>query len=188
MNLLSFHTPETEHKTITAVAHEGNPRPCKSKISSYPLQADDFVVFFYNKGIIYTMFPAGPQSLLIIYEGLSRFLVHFRKKRLEMAASESYFHWDTAPVHTATVVQTFVAQHNIQVILLVYLTSHLQTFYLFPKVIGELVGRTLTQETFKLTWEGVLRKVAKFEFAAAFESWYRRCFKCRDQWGQCRKV
>jgi histone-lysine N-methyltransferase SETMAR len=34
-------------------------------------------------------------------------------------------------------------------------------FFLFPKVKAELAGQTLTQETFKKSWEGVVRSIAK---------------------------
>jgi hypothetical protein len=39
---------------------------------------------------------------------------------------------------------------------------------------AELAGQTLTQETFKNSWEGVIRSVAKEDFAAAFRSWKER--------------
>ncbi len=51
-------------------------------------------------------------------------------------------------------------------------------FFLFPKVKAELAGQTLTQETFKNSWEGVIRSVAKEDFAAAFRSWKERWKKC----------
>jgi len=53
-------------------------------------------------------------------------------------------------------------------------------FFLFPRVKRELAGKNLTQETFKNTWEGVLKTINKDDFAAAFSSWYRRCEKCVD--------
>jgi hypothetical protein len=49
---------------------------------------------------------------------------------------------------------------------------------MFPKVEDELAGQTLTQETFKNSWEGVVRSIAKEDFAAAFRRWKERCEKC----------
>ncbi len=43
---------------------------------------------------------------------------------------------------------------------------------------AELAGQTLTQETFKKSWDGVFRSIAKEDFAAAFRRWNERCEKC----------
>jgi hypothetical protein len=51
-------------------------------------------------------------------------------------------------------------------------------FFLFPKVKAELAGQTLMQETFKNSWEGVVRSIAKEDFAAVFRRWKERCEKC----------
>jgi hypothetical protein len=51
-------------------------------------------------------------------------------------------------------------------------------FFLFPKVKKELVGLTLTRETFKKEWEGAIRTLTAADFAEAFQQWYRRCEKC----------
>jgi hypothetical protein len=53
-------------------------------------------------------------------------------------------------------------------------------FFLFPKVKGELAFLTLTEKTFKMRPEGVLRKIVKSEFAPTSESWCRWCFKYID--------
>jgi hypothetical protein len=54
----------------------------------------------------------------------------------------------------------------------------LADFFLFPRVKAELAGLTLTQETFKNTWEGVVRCIAKEAFAASFRRWKEWCEKC----------
>jgi hypothetical protein len=41
-------------------------------------------------------------------------------------------------------------------------------FFLFPKVKAELAGQKLTLETFKNSWEGFVRSIAKEDFATAF--------------------
>jgi hypothetical protein len=44
-------------------------------------------------------------QLQFIVEALSRFLAIFNKKPPTMAVVEWFFHWDIAPVHTATIVK-----------------------------------------------------------------------------------
>jgi hypothetical protein len=51
-------------------------------------------------------------------------------------------------------------------------------FFLFPKVKSELAGISLTQDTFKTTWEELVCRITKDEFAAAFQWWMERCEKC----------
>jgi hypothetical protein len=43
---------------------------------------------------------------------------------------------------------------------------------------AELAGQTLMQETFKNSWEGVIRSIIKEDFADAFRRWKERCEKC----------
>jgi hypothetical protein len=44
-------------------------------------------------------------------------------------------------------------------------------YFLFPRVKKELVVISVTQESFKETWDGVARTIAKEDFTTAF----RRC-------------
>ncbi len=44
-------------------------------------------------------------------------------------------------------------------------------FFLFPKVKAELAGQKLMLETFKNSWEGFVRSIAKEDFATAFRRW-----------------
>jgi hypothetical protein len=43
-------------------------------------------------------------------------------------------------------------------------------FFLFSRVKEKLAGLTLTQESFKNSWEGVVRSIAKKDYAAAFSA------------------
>jgi len=83
-------------------------------------------------------------------------------------------------VHTAAAVQSFIAARGIRTIRHPPYSPDLAPadYFLFPTVKRELAGRTLTQETFKTSWDGVLRTIAKDEFAAAFNKWLDRCEKC----------
>jgi hypothetical protein len=49
---------------------------------------------------------------------------------------------------------------------------------LFRRVKEELAGLTLSQETIKKAWEGVIKNIVKEHFAAAFRSWLQRSQKC----------
>ena len=51
-------------------------------------------------------------------------------------------------------------------------------FFLFPKVKNDLAGKTLTQDTFRSSWEGAIKKLSKDDIATAFEKWIDRCEKC----------
>jgi hypothetical protein len=44
---------------------------------------------------------------------LDIFMRHFRKKRSVLAKQGWFFHWDNAPVHTAAIVQDWLAAHNV---------------------------------------------------------------------------
>jgi histone-lysine N-methyltransferase SETMAR len=67
-----------------------------------------------------------------------------------------FFYWDNASVHTATVVKDLMAAKDFR------LMNHLPyspdltpvDFFLFLTIKRQLVGKTLTQETFKSMWEG----------------------------------
>ena len=89
--------------------------------------------------------------------------------------------WDNAPVHTAAVVQKWLADYAIQVLEHPPYSqdSVPADYFLFPRVKEMLAGRRLTQETLKTAWDGVLRNISKEEFAAQnFLWWYDRCNKC----------
>jgi hypothetical protein len=70
-----------------------------------------------------------------------------------MVAQKWWFHWDNAQVHTAAVVQEWLAARNVQVIrhppYLPYLAP--ADFFLFRRVKEQLAGLTLDQNTIKKT-------------------------------------
>jgi hypothetical protein len=51
-------------------------------------------------------------------------------------------------------------------------------FFLFPNVKRELAGKTLSQETLKKEWHGVVRTLSAADFATAFRRLYDRCEQC----------
>jgi hypothetical protein len=50
----------------------------------------------------------------------------------------------------------------------------LADFFLFPEVKQHLANVTLTQDTFRSTWERAIRTIATDEFAAAYRRWPER--------------
>ena len=54
----------------------------------------------------------------------------------------------------------------------------LADFFLFPKVKEQLAGITLTQQSFRSTWDQVLKTISAAEFATAFLRWHERNEKC----------
>jgi hypothetical protein len=51
-------------------------------------------------------------------------------------------------------------------------------FFLFPRVKPELAGLSLSQDSFKTSWVGVLQTIAKDEFAKHIWQMYECCYKC----------
>ena len=177
---VSFHTPETKQQSKQWLK-KGTPGPIKAKVSATRTK-QMVLAFFDSKGLIYTNYvPRGTTvNAKYIVGALGRFLKIFRKKRPVMAQQEWFFHWDNAPVHTAAVVQDWIAARGVQMIRHPPYSPDLAPadFFLFPTVKKELAGRTLTPDTFKTSWEGAVRTIAKEGFATAFRRWYERCQKC----------
>jgi histone-lysine N-methyltransferase SETMAR len=136
------------------------------------------MAFFDCRGLIYThIVPRGAKiNAMYIVKALGTFMKHFKKKRPEMASREWFFHRDNAPVHTATVVQDWLAANKIQVLEHPPYSPDLAPadYFLFRRVKEELAGLRLTPETLKNTWEGVVRSIGVDEFAAAFRRWLDR--------------
>ena len=111
---------------------------------------------------------------------LGKFLEHLRRKRPEMVTRDWFFHWDNAPVHTAALVKSWLTAKAFTVLEHPPYSPDLAPadFFLFRRVKEELSGLTLSQESLKKTWEGVIRTIADEEFAFAFRRWYERCQKC----------
>jgi transposase len=93
-----------------------------------------------------------------IIRALGTFLKNLRKKRPEIVKGEWFLHWDNAPVHSAKVVQEFLAKKSIKLLSHPPYSPDLAPadYFLFPKLKKELAGFTITQEEFKKEWEGVL--------------------------------
>ncbi len=94
-------------------------------------------------------------------------------------AQEWWSHWGNAPVHTAAMVQEWLATHNVQVIWPLPYSLDLAPadIFLFPRVKEQLAGLTLDRNKIKM-WEGVTRAIAPEEFATTFWQRYERCQKC----------
>jgi hypothetical protein len=118
-----------------------------------------------------------------IWTALARFLKVFKVKRTIMLSQEYFLQWDNTPVNTvASVVNTLAAKGEKMV-------SHPPShplylpdlapadFFLFSRVKEKLAGLTLMQESFKNNWEGVVRSIAKEDYAAAFRRWKEWCGK-----------
>jgi hypothetical protein len=74
--------------------------------------------FFYSRGMIYTHIAPWGASINATYtiKVLVTFLEHFKKKMPTMAQQQWWFHWDNAPVHTATSLKEWMAVKGIQVL------------------------------------------------------------------------
>jgi histone-lysine N-methyltransferase SETMAR len=97
-----------------------------------------------------------------------------------MSSQDWWLHWDNTPVHTATSVVDFLAGKGVKTIPHPPYLPDLAPaeFFLFPRVKYKLAGQTLTQESFKNSWEGVVRTIPKDNFTATFRQWMERCEKC----------
>ena len=177
---VSFHTPATK-KQLKEWTKKGQPGPIKAKVHA-SRTSQMVLAFFDNKGPIYTNYvPRGTKVNAIYIQGApGRYQKAFKRKRLEMAAGEWFFHWDNAPVHTAAMVKEWIAVHGIQMIQHPPYSLDLAPadFFLFPKVKEQLGGITLTQQSFQPTWERVLKSITAAEFATAFLRLYERNEKC----------
>ncbi len=77
------------------------------------------LAFFDSKGLVNThIVPKGTainaNYILVV---LGKFMVHLRKRRPEMTKGNWFFHWDTAPIHTAASVKNWLAAKGIQLLL-----------------------------------------------------------------------
>ena len=121
------------------------------------------LAFFDNKGLIYTNVVPKGQTVNgnYIIKALAQFMRRLRQKRPDLIKDQWFLHWDNAPVHTAAIVQDWLAARGIQVL---HHPSYLldlapADFLLFPKLKKELAGCTLTSRTFKTDWDWVVRTV-----------------------------
>jgi histone-lysine N-methyltransferase SETMAR len=167
---VSFHTPEMKQQSMQWLP-KGQPRPVKAKV--HATRTKQMVLAFFNsKGLIYTNYvPRGTTvNANYIVEALGTFMKILRKKRPQMVAGDWLFHWDNAPVHTAAKVTDWMAARGIKLIEHPPYSPDLAPadYFLFPRVKRELVGLTLTQNSFKKAWEGAVRSLTVADFAEAF--------------------
>ncbi len=176
---VSFHTPETKKQSMQWVK-KGQPGPIKARVHT-TRSKQMVLVFFDAKGVIYTNYVPKGETVNAEYikKSMARFLKVFRKKRPIMSSQEWFLHRDNAPVHTAATVKDYLTAKGIKTIRHPPYSPDLAPadFFLFPKVKSELAGLSLTQGTFQKTWDGVVCKIAKNVFAAAFRRWMEQCEK-----------
>ena len=113
---VSFHTPERTQQSKQWIK-KGLPGPTKFKMSDSRTK-QMVLVFFDTKGVIYTNYVPKGQTVNgeYIREALGKFVKIFKKKRPEMVEGEWFFQWDNAPVHTAAVVQEWIAARGFNMI------------------------------------------------------------------------
>jgi histone-lysine N-methyltransferase SETMAR len=178
--MVSYHTPETKKQSKQWIA-KGKPGPIKARVQAGRTK-QMILAFFDNKGLVYSHIVTRgvPINADYIVKVLGLFMKQLKKKRPATVAQQWWFHWDNAPVHTAAVVQEWLAAHGVQVIRHPPYSPDLALadFFLFRRVKEKLTGLTLDQNTIKKTWAGVTRSIAPEEFAIAFRRWYERCEKC----------
>jgi histone-lysine N-methyltransferase SETMAR len=114
--MVSYHTPETKKQSKQWIPR-GQPGPLKARVHASRTK-QMVMAFFDSRGMIYThMVPRGATiNATYTIKVLGTFLEHFKKKRPAMAAQQSWFHWDNAPVHTAASVKEWMATKGIQVL------------------------------------------------------------------------
>ena len=171
---MSFHTPETKQQSKQWL-RKGLPGPIKAKV--HATRSKQMVLAFFDaKGLIYTNYvPRGTTvNANYIVGALGKFFKVFRQKRPVMAEQEWFFDWDNALVHTAAVVRDWITAKGFVLLEHPPYSPDLAPadFFLFPKIKNQLAGRTLTQETFQKSWEGMVRTIGKDDFATAFWQWY----------------
>jgi [histone H3]-lysine36 N-dimethyltransferase SETMAR len=177
---VSFHTPETKRQSMQWLP-KGQPGPIKAKV--HATRTKQMVLcFFDSKGLIYTNYvPRGTTvNANYILDALGRFMKIFKQKRPITAQQDWFLHWDNAPVHSAAVVQDWLAARGVQVLQHPPYSPDLAPadFFLFPKLKNHLAGKTITAQSFKKEWEGAVRTLSAADFADAFQQWHRRCEKC----------
>jgi histone-lysine N-methyltransferase SETMAR len=174
---VSFHTPETKQQSKQWVK-KGQPGPLKEG-ACFEDEANG-PRFLCREGRYLHEFRAeGRNSQSLLHPDCPGQIPE-RQKRQIMAAQDWWLHWDNAPGHTAATVADFLAAKRVKSVPHPPYSPDLAPadFFLFPKVKAELAGQMLMQETFKNSWEGVVRSIAKEDFATAFRRWKERCKKC----------
>jgi len=174
--MVSEHMPENKRQSKRWLK-KGKSGPIKAKVQAS--SAKHLVIAFFNaKGLIYTSIVSRGKTFHADHsvKTLQRFLVVFKKKRPNLAATGWRFHWDNAPVHTAAKVHAWFAANAVKVIKQATYSPDLAPtdFFLFPKVKEGLTGHALAGGVVEKAWEGVTAKISGEEFANAFCRWFER--------------
>ena len=177
---VAYHTPETKQQSKQWVK-KGTPGPLKCKSQSSRIK-QMVLCFFDNEGLIYTnVVPKGTMvNAAYIIDVLGRFLKKMREKRPTKLDQGFIFHWDNAPVHTASSVQEFLAKKNVELLQHPAYSPDLAPadYFLFPKMKSKLAGKFLDSRSFKKEWDGVASTLTRDDFLTAFKKWVDRHIKC----------
>jgi hypothetical protein len=136
------------------------------------------LAFFNSKGLVYSRIVPRGSTVYAAYimKVLDISMKHLRKKRPVLVEQGWFFHWNSAPFHTAAIVQDWLATHSVQVLrhppYLLDLAP--ADFFLFRRVKDKLAGFTLDHSTLKKEREGVTRSISTEEFSSAFRRLYER--------------
>jgi hypothetical protein len=111
--MVSFYTPET--KKQSQWIEKGKPGPINATLH-VSRNKQLVMVIIDSQGLIYThIIPKGSKiNAIYIVKVLSIFIKKLRQKLPEMVSREWFFHWDNAWVHTATIVQAWIAANQVQ--------------------------------------------------------------------------
>jgi len=140
-------------------------------------------MFWDSKGVILThCLPKCATVTGETYEDVLRtkFLPALCEKRPEKAAA-MFFHHDNAPPHRAARVHQFFDDNNFEVVPHVPYSPDLapSDFWPFPTLKDTLCGRTFSSRSAVATaifqWS---QRTPTEVFAAAMQSWRKRCEKC----------
>jgi hypothetical protein len=94
--------------------HKRETRPHKSKSLGEPDQTDHPSVLRQQvPGVLHIVARGIPINANYIVKVLGLFMKQLKKKRPAMVAQQWWFYSDNAPVHTAAVVQEWLAAHSV---------------------------------------------------------------------------
>ena len=159
-----------------------SPRPKKSHLVK-STEKVTLIVFFDIDGVVHHEFVPPGQTVNghFYVQVLQRLCVVVRRKRREKWQGEWFLHHDNAPIHTSFVVQQFLAEESILVIIQPPCSPDLapSDFWLFPTLKMGLKGtRFATMEDIKSNETTELRKIPKEAFRRGLQQWQNRWSKC----------
>ena len=133
--MVSFYTPESKEAAKQWLP-KGSPAPTKAKVQASRKKQMVFS-FFDDSGSVYQHYAAIGATINgeYILGVLTNFLHVLKRKRPDMCRENGFiFHWDNAPVHTATSVRDFLRQRRIECLIHPPYSPDLTPadFFLFP--------------------------------------------------------